>query len=63
MTAGQAKAFVMPFGTREHPEYKGQTLGNLPTELVRWLAGNQFQPKTGKGEKVKVAAVALAEAA
>jgi len=63
MTAGQAKAFVMPFGTREHPEYKGQTLGNLPTELVRWLAGSQFQPKTGKGEKVKVAAVALAEAA
>jgi hypothetical protein len=66
MTADQAEAFVMPFGTREHPEYKGQTLGALAQaapDLIRWLAGNQFQPKTGEGERVKVAALALAEAA
>ena len=63
LTVEQARVFVMPFGTRNHPEYEGKTLGTLPADLIEWLAGEGFQPNTESGEQVKVAAVALAKAA
>jgi uncharacterized protein (DUF3820 family) len=62
MSLKEARAFVMPFGTRNHPEYKGRALGSLPSDLISWLAGDQFQPDTGPGQRVKVAAEALAGA-
>ncbi len=43
MTLEQARTYAMPFGTRDHPEYKGQTLGTLIAQdagFVRWLAEN-----------------------
>ncbi|MBN1936696.1 MAG: SWIM zinc finger family protein [Anaerolineae bacterium] len=61
----QARAIVLPFGTRSHPEYKGKTLGELAAingELIVWLAG-EFAPSTDDGNEVKRAAQLLAKMA
>jgi len=60
----QAHALVLPFGTREHPEYKGRPLGELAAingELIAWLATN-FTPNTEDGKAVKRAAGIIARA-
>jgi uncharacterized protein (DUF3820 family) len=43
----QALQVQLPFGTRNHPEYKGQTLGELEQrdpQLIRWLADKSKNP-------------------
>lgn len=55
---GQARATVLPFGTREHPEWKGRQLGDLAAinaELIPWLA-ESFSPTSEGGRTVQQAA-------
>lgn len=57
----QARAAVLPFGTREHPEWKGKSLGELETlnaELIPWLA-ESFSPTSEGGRTVQQAAQML----
>jgi hypothetical protein len=59
----KARAVVLPFGTRSHPEYKGKTLGEvsgLNGELIAWLA-NEFAPTSDGGRTVQSAAQVIAE--
>ena len=54
----QARATVLPFGTREHPEWKGRQLGELSAlnaELIPWLA-ESFAPTSEGGRTVQQAA-------
>lgn len=57
----QARATVLPFGTREHPEWKGKPLGELAAlnaELIPWLA-ESFSPTSEGGRTVQQAAQVL----
>ena len=59
----QARATILPFGTRNHPEYKGKSLGEVSTlngELVAWLA-TEFAPTSDGGRTVQRAAKVVAE--
>jgi hypothetical protein len=59
----KARAVVLPFGTRSHPEYKGKTLGEvsgLNGELIAWLA-NEFSPTSNGGRTVQSAARVINE--
>ena len=61
----QARATILPFGTRNHPEYKGKTLGEVSTlngELVAWLA-TEFSPTSNGGRTVQRAAKIVTEQA
>jgi hypothetical protein len=58
----KARAVVLPFGTRSHPEWKGKKLGELPGEFIDWLA-DEFAPSSDGGSKVKSAAATLKAAA
>ena len=54
----QARATVLPFGTREHPEWKGRQLGDLAAlnaDLIPWLA-ESFNPTSKGGRTVQQAA-------
>ena len=57
----QARATILPFGTREHPEWKGKLLGDLAanTELIKWLA-ESFSPTSEGGRTVQQAAQVMA---
>jgi hypothetical protein len=59
----KARAVVLPFGTRSHPEYKGKTLGELSSlngDLIAWLA-TEFAPTSDGGRTVQRAAKVVAE--
>jgi len=59
----QARATILPFGTRNHPEYKGKSLGEVSTlngELIAWLA-TEFAPTSDGGRTVQSAAKVVAE--
>jgi hypothetical protein len=59
----KARAVVLPFGTRSHPEYKGKTLGELSSlngALIAWLA-TEFAPTSDGGRTVQRAAKVVAE--
>ena len=54
----QARATALPFGTREHPEWKGKPLGELAdlnAELIPWLA-ESFSPTSEGGRTVQQSA-------
>jgi hypothetical protein len=54
----QARATVLPFGTREHPEWKGRQLGELAAlnaDLIPWLA-ESFNPTSEGGRTVQQSA-------
>jgi len=54
----QARATILPFGTRDHPEWRGKTLGEvsgLNGDLIAWLA-NEFAPTSDGGRTVQSAA-------
>jgi hypothetical protein len=58
-----ARATVLPFGTRNHPEYKGKTLGEVSSlngDLVAWLA-TEFAPTSDGGRTVQRAAKVVTE--
>jgi hypothetical protein len=59
----QARATILPFGTRDHPEWRGKTLGEvsgLNGELIAWLA-NEFAPTSDGGRTVQGAARVINE--
>jgi hypothetical protein len=63
MSLEQARATVLPFGTRDHPEWKGKSLAevsSLNTELIAWLA-NEFNPTSKGGTAVQRAARIMVE--
>lgn len=62
LTKARARDVALPFGTRDHPEWKGKRLGELNMELIKWLA-ESFSPNTDDGRMVKKAAQVLVRAA
>jgi hypothetical protein len=59
----QARATILPFGTRDHPEWRGKTLGEVSSlngELIAWLA-NEFAPTSDGGRTVQGAARVINE--
>jgi hypothetical protein len=58
----KARAVILPFGTRSHPDWKGKTLGELPGEFIAWLVSD-FAPSSDEGREVKSAAATLRAAA
>ena len=66
MTPAQARALILPLGTRNHPEWKGRTLGELHAqnaELIAYLAGDTYNPSSVAARQIKQAARVLAQAA
>ena len=58
MSLEQARATVLPFGTRDHPEWKGKRLAEvstLNTDLIAWLA-NEYNPTSKGGRTMQRAA-------
>ena len=65
MSLEQARATVLPFGTRDHPEWKGKSLAevsSLNTDLIAWLA-TEFSPTSKGGTTVQRAARVMVEQA
>jgi len=59
----QARATILPFGTRDHPEWRGKTLGEVSSlngDLIAWLA-NEFAPTSDGGRTVQSAAQVINE--
>ena len=65
MSLEQARATVLPFGTRDHPEWKGKSLAEvsaLNIDLIAWLA-SEFNPTSKGGTTVQKAAQVMAKQA
>ena len=63
MSLDRARATVLSFGTRDHPEWKGKSLAEvstLSTELIVWLA-NEFNPTSKGGRTVQEGAKVIVE--
>ena len=59
----QARATILPFGTRDHPEWRGKTLGEVSSlngDLIAWLA-DEFAPTSDGGRTVQSAAQVITE--
>ena len=63
MSLEQARVTVLPFGTRDHPEWKGKSLAEVSTlsaELIAWLA-TEYSPTSEGGKTVQEAARVLVD--
>jgi hypothetical protein len=59
LTLEEALAVTMPFGTRDNPGFKGQTLGHIEgiaPDMLDWLAEKARSPKLRQAAEVVVAA-------
>jgi len=59
LTIEEALAVTMPFGTRDNPGFKGQTLGHIEgiaPDMLDWLAEKARSPKLRQAAEVVVAA-------
>ena len=59
LTLEEALAVTMPFGTRDNPGFKGQTLGQIEgiaPDMLDWLAEKARSPKLRQAAEVVVAA-------